>query len=280
MEGISDLHFELSNDDRLNILNLVKNMPKKLTEISKEIGITHQQCLRHLNRLVEALLVVKNSGGYYQLTSFGKIVLQLHISFEFIIKHRNYFLTHTFSKLPQRFVSRSGELSKSTRLSDVMELISENESIIQETEEYLWVIINKRTRSVRPFVARAMERGVHVRSISVKSYVPSLDVKREIIEEDELVVIKGEADGQAEVVDAEEFPVYMYLSEKAMTIAFPLEDGSFDYKGFTSRDSSALKFCKDLFIHYWNESDIIPRNEIVQRHLEYLRKHGIHPKYP
>jgi predicted transcriptional regulator len=105
-------------------------------------------------------------------------------------------------------------------------------------------------------------------------------VKREIVEEDELVVIRGEAEGQAEVVDAEDFHVYMYLSEKAMTIAFPQENGSFDYKGFTSRDPVVLRFCKDLFIHYWDESDVIPRNEIVQRHIEYLNKHGIRPKYP
>ena len=255
-------------------------MPKKLTEISKEIGITHQQCMRHLNRLVETLLIVKNHDGNYQLTSYGGIILQLQPGFDFITRHRDYFVTHALSKLPQRFVYRIGELSNSTRLGDVMELISENESIIKETEEYLWVIINKRTRSVRPYVARAIERGVKIRSISVKSYVPSLDVKREIVEEDELVVIRGEADGRVEVADIEDFPVYMYLSEKAMTIAFPQEDASFDYTGFASRDPEALRFCKDLFTHYWNETNAIPRNEIVQRHKDYLNKHGIHPKYP
>ena len=280
MERLYDLHFELSNEDRLSILNLLKDVPRKLTEISKEIGITHQQCMRHLNRLVKTLLIAKNPDGDYQLTSYGRLVLQLHPGFEFITRHRDYFFKHTLFKLPQQFVSRIGELSNSTRLSDVMELISENESIIKESEEYFWVIINKRTRSVRSFVARAIERGVQVRSISVKSYVPSLDVKREIVEEDELVVIRGEVDGQVEVADADVFPVYMYLSEKAMTISFPQEDGSFDYTGFTSRDPEALGFCKDLFIHYWNESDIISRNEIVQRHIEYLNKHGIHPKYP
>jgi predicted transcriptional regulator len=159
-----------------------------------------------------------------------------------------------------------------------MELISENESTIKEAEEYLWVIINKRTRSVRPFVARAIERGVQVRSISVKSYVPSLDVKRDIVEADELIVIKGEESGLVEVADAEDFPVYMYLTEKAMTLAFPQDDGSFDYTGFTSKDPEALKFCKDLFSYYWQETKIIPRNELVQRHLEYLNKHRLHPK--
>jgi predicted transcriptional regulator len=280
LERLSDLHFELSNEDRLKILVLLRNKPRKLTEISREIGITHQQCMRHLNRLVDNLLIVKNLRGEYKVTSFGRIVLRLHPSFEFIAKHRDYFATHTLSNLPHEFVSRIGELSNSTRLYDVMELISENESIIKEAEKFLWVIINKRTRSVRPFVAKAIERGVQVKSISVKSYVPSLDVKREIVEADEIVVIKGEKSGLVKVADAEDFPVYMYLTEKAMTIAFPQEDGSFDYTGFTSKDQMTLQYCKDLFLYYWKEVEIIPSNKLVERHIEYLNKHGIYPNYP
>lgn len=204
----------------------------------------------------------------------------MHPGYGFLTKYRDYFLTHSVSRLPDEFKARIGELMESTQTPNVMEAISELESIIKDSEEYLWVIINKRTRSVRPIVAKATERGVNIRSISPISYVTSLDVKREIAEEDELAVIRAEATGQAEVVDSEEFDVYLYLSEKSLFISFPLEDGTFDYTGFLSSDPKALKFCKDLFLYFWGISEIIPSTEIVKRHLEYVNMHGVYPEYP
>lgn len=280
MERLGELYFELSNEDRLRILQILERKPLKLTNIAKELGITNQQCIRHLNRLAETGLISKNAEGNYRLTPYGGMIRRLHPGYEFVTKHRDYFISHTLSKLPDEFLARIGALSNSELKLNVMEAISELEAIIKESEEYLWVIINKRTRSVRPFVAEAVERGVRIRSISPRSYVPSLDVKRDIVEGDELTVIKAEAEGRAEVVDAEDFDIYLYLSEKAVLIAFPLEDGTFDYTGFTSSDPWAIKYCHDLFEYFWNRSQIVPRSEIVERHLDYLNKHGIQVKYP
>jgi predicted transcriptional regulator len=280
VETISNLYFELSNEDRLRILQILNDRHEKLTNISKELDITNQQCMRHLNRLSDIRLIEKTTDGYYKLTPYGEIVLKLHPGYGFLTKHRDYFLTHSVSLLPDEFKARIGELMESAQTPNVMEAISELESIIKDSEEYLWVIIDKRTRSVRPIVAKAVERGVNIRSISPISYVTSLDVKREIVEEDELAVIRAEATGRAEVVDSEKFDVYLYLSEKSLFISFPLEDGTFDYTGFLSSDPKALKFCKDLFLYFWGISEIIPSTEIVKRHLEYVNMHGVYPEYP
>ena len=280
VETVSNLYFELSNEDRLRILQILNDRHEKLTNISKEIEISNQQCMRHLNRLSEVQLIEKKNDGYYKVTQYGEIVLKLHEGYGFLTRRREYFLTHSVSQLPDDFKARIGEFSESVQTTNVMEAISELESIVKESEEYLWVIINKRTRSVRPFVARAVERGVSIKSISPISYVPSVDVKRDIVEEDELAVIKAESVGQAEVVDSDVFDVYLYLSEKSLFISFPLEDGAFDYTGFISSNPTALKFCKDLFLYYWGKTKIIPSAEIVKRHLEYVNRHGVYPKYP
>ncbi|MBN2334376.1 ArsR family transcriptional regulator [Candidatus Bathyarchaeota archaeon] len=271
--SVNDLYFELSNEDRLNILHRLQEAPEKLTALSKAVGVTHQQCMRHLNRLVDTGLVAKNGGGCYELTHYGRAVLRLHRGFAFISRHRDYFTSHTVERLPDEFVSRIGELSSGKPTANVMEAISELESIVKESEERLWVIIDKRTRSVRPLVARAVERGVAIRSISPVSYVHSLDVKRDIVEEDEKVVVEAEADGRAVVADADAFDVYLYLTEKSAFISFPLSDGSFDYTGFASSDPAAVRYCTELFEHIWKEANIIPGAEIVERHLEYMRRH-------
>lgn len=275
LERINDLYFELSNEDRLKILFILQDHPEKLTVLSKEIEITHQQCIRHLNRLVDNKLVAKKNDGSYLLTSYGEAILEIHPAFRFLSENREYFLTHSLSRIPSKFITRIGELCGSILILNVMEAISEIESMIKTSSEILWVIINKRTGSVRPFVANATERGVEIRSISLTSYISSLDVKREIVEEDELKIVNAESIGKAIVADETEFDIYLWLTEKAVFISFPLVDGTFDYTGFISSDPISVNYCRDLFLYYWDRANIIQQVEIVERHLNYLRKHGL-----
>ena len=277
LEQVSGLYFELSNPDRLNILQRLKETPEKLTELAEHIETTHQQCLRHLRRLSEMQLVEKNQDGLYIITSYGELILQLTPGLEFITKHRSYFNTHTLSKIPPEFIHRISELGESTQLHNVMEALSLVESIVKNSMDRLDVIINKRTHSLRPYVAEAMRRGVKVNSISITSYVPTFDVKREINIQDELDIINAETSGAAIVADQTDFPIYLYMSEKASFIAFPHQDGSYDYTGFYSQNPRAVKYCRDLFEYYWARTKIIPAAELVDRHMKYLEYFGLKP---
>jgi len=280
MERLCALYFELSNEERLRIMQTLDDGPLNFTGISGKLGLNSQQCSRHLNRMLEADLIAKNPDGLYHLSSFGRLMLKLTQSIEFVSRHRDYFVSHDINRLPRELAVRIGDLAGSRFISNVMVSISEFESIAEEAEDHLWVIINKRTRSVRPFIAQAINRGIGLRSISPTSYVPDLDVKREINEEDELAIIRAEGEGRAVVSDTDRFDVYMWVSEKTALICFPLADGSFDYTGFISKNERAIRFCEDLFEHYWKQVKILSRREVVERHLAYLNHYGVHPRYP
>jgi predicted transcriptional regulator len=270
LEQVSGLYFELSNPDRLKILRSLKETPRRLTELAEDIGITHQQCVRHLKRLSDIHLVERNGDGLYSLTSFGVLVHKLTPGLVFVSNHSEYFTQHSLSHIPSEFISRIGELSQSTLFSNVMEAISEIESIIKHSEEILYVFINKRTHSIRPSVADAVRRGVQIKSISITSYTPNFDVRREVNRKDEEDIIEAERKKTVMVADQTDFPVYIYLSEKAAFLAFPLHDESFDYTGFHSTDPVAVKYCRDLFDYYWSRTKIIPAPELVDRHTKYV----------
>jgi predicted transcriptional regulator len=280
MEHLCSVYFELSNEERLEILKILEVSPQNFTHISEKLSLNNQQCSRHLTRLLEANLIEKKPEGPYQISNYGQILLELSQSIDFATAWKDYFLIHDLSKIPYEFVTRLGDISKSRYTPNVMNSISEFESIISEAEEFLWVIINKRTRSVRPFVARAVERGIHLMSISPTSYIPEIDVKRVISEADEFTIIKAEGEGRAEVADTEQFDVYLWVSEKAAFISFPLNDGTFDYTGFISSDQRAVGYCRDLFNYYWKRVRVIPKVELVERHLKYVHYYGVYPKYP
>jgi predicted transcriptional regulator len=279
MERLCALYFELSNEERLKTMQMLNDQPLSFTGISEGLDINSQQCSRHLTRMLEADLIAKNPDGSYSLSAYGRLMLKLTQSMEFASRYRDYFVSHDLSRLPYEFVARIGDLSDCRFTSNVMVSISEFESIIEEAEDHLWVIINKRTRSVRPFVAQAIRRGISLRSISPTSYVPDLDVKREISEDDELAIVRAEDEGRVMVSDADQFDVYMWASEKTALICFPMNDGSFDYTGFISRNERAIGFCEDLFNHYWRRANVLSRREVVERHLAYLEHYGVHSKY-
>ena len=278
IEQVSELCFELSNPDRLRIMQVIKDAPMKLTDISESIDVTHQQCLRHLKRLVDVLLVERNPDGLYELSSFGELILQLIPSLIFVSQHNEYFSTHSVSHLPSEFVARIGDLSESILLTNVMEALSEIESIVKTADEYIKVIINKRTHSLRPHIADAVRRGVLVKSLSVTSYVPNIDVKREINKKDEHDIIDAEKEGRVMVADQTEFPVYIYMSEKTVFLALPLHDDSFDYTGFFSSSPNAVRFCNNIFEYYWKRTHIIPVPELIDRHNHYIEHYGIKPR--
>ena len=118
--SLSDLYFELSNEDRINILNILSEEPLNLSKLSKRLDITNQECSRHLSRLIEAKLINKTPETQYQISQFGELILRSKGGQSFIFKHRDYFNSHSLSAIPTSFVNRIGELSESQYIGDVM----------------------------------------------------------------------------------------------------------------------------------------------------------------
>jgi predicted transcriptional regulator len=55
-----------------------------------------------------------------------------------------------------------------------------------------------------------------------------------------------------EVRTRSEANIFIAMNEKeAAILAFPMENNLFDYRGFSSTDPLFLKWCRDIFEHYW-----------------------------
>jgi len=123
-ERIEKLYFELASESRLGILREINVAGGKMREIARKLDLTTTETFRQLQRLNEALLVQKQPNGDYTITEYGRFVLQLSSSFEFLYKHRQYFSTHDFRRLPYQFQNRIGELSSASLGTDTMENIN------------------------------------------------------------------------------------------------------------------------------------------------------------
>lgn len=113
-EGIERLFYELASESRLGILLELKEKNWKMNDVARKLNLTTTETFRQLQRLSKALLVQKQPEGTYAITEYGRLVLELSSPIEFVLKHKEYFLTHDVWRLPHQFVKRLSELSQTS----------------------------------------------------------------------------------------------------------------------------------------------------------------------
>jgi len=237
------LLFELSSSERISVMLEIQKQRLKLSHISKKLDMTVTEASRHLQRLSEAKLVEKEVEGSYKLTPFGELTLSLLSGFDFISKHRDYFITHTIAHLPHEFISRIGNLMNCTFTDDVMVAFHRTENLIQEAQEYVWILSDQILMSTLPFLEKAVKRGVEFRLILPEDMIPPPGFKP-------IPPIRLIERRTLKSVD-----VIITVSEKKEArVAFPTIDERMDYVGFGSTDESSHKWCRDLFLYYWERA--------------------------
>ena len=246
---LCDLFFEFSNEDRLRIVRALHTESLTVTALSKELDLTTQETSRHLSRLGEIGLTVKNPDGSHSLTGYGELSLEQMTGFKFISTHKEYFHNHDLSLLPSEFVSRIGELETSRYVDDVMVIFHLIDQLIRDAEEYVWRITDRYIITIIPAWNEALERGIKGRLLEPSDIVipPEFD-RGPVIRE---AVLKQ----SFQIHNIEQVPLFMSLSEKQVAgICFPSHDGRIDYRGFVSDDPKVLKWAKDLYQHLWEQS--------------------------
>ncbi len=95
---------------------------------------------KHLMRLRDAKLIEKDSDGFFSLTAFGKIIVNLLPSINFLAQNREYFLSHDISSLPLEFIERLGGLQEGEHGEKVGSILTHKQQVVQDAEEYIWMM--------------------------------------------------------------------------------------------------------------------------------------------
>ncbi|MDH5792482.1 MAG: DUF1724 domain-containing protein [Candidatus Bathyarchaeota archaeon] len=256
MENLCDLLFEVSNEDRLTILRKLSEESMNVTGLAKELSLTTQESSRHLSRLSDIGLARKNPEGLYLLTPYGELILNLLPGLEFVSEHSKYFSNHSHEHLPPHLLSRMGELEENVYLDDAVVALYSIEKMVPRAEEYIWSVNFPVPLSVFPLLREAFERGVRVRMIGPKGFVVHPVVRGSLHEEDREAILRARASKLLEERFVEQMDVLLWMSEREVAvIALPKPDGAFDSLGFASTDEMTHKWCRDLFLHYWQKAE-------------------------
>lgn len=252
-----NLLFELSNEDRLNILLHLREKPQRLSQVARQLNFTRQETSRNFGRLTNAQLIRKESDELYHLTAYGGQVLKLLPSFEFLTTHVDYFTNHTLSRLPHEFFARIGDLVHCTYMDDVLTTLYRSRSLMRQSKRYLNILSNQYMMSAIPLIIDALERKVRVRVI-----LPyDLPLPPGYFEQDSVQIFlkmyqPAKKAGLYEFRRLKRVDTCIIVSDpQGGRIFFPTLHGDFDYKGFTVVDERAHLFCMDLFSYYWNKAE-------------------------
>ena len=106
---VYDLLFEISNENRHEILLNLKEKPKRITDLTREIELTRPEAGRHVSRLCQVGLIKRDTDGFYNLTQFGEIILLLLKEYNFLTQHTDYINSHNFTKIPIEYLEQIGD---------------------------------------------------------------------------------------------------------------------------------------------------------------------------
>jgi predicted transcriptional regulator len=240
MEDLCDLLFEFSSPERMRIMKSLLAERLKLSQVSKKLDMTVTEASRHLQRLSDIQLIEKDMDGAFNPTPYGKATDKLLSSLDLISKNRQYFLEHDVLRLPEEFISRINELSLATLNTDIVRVLAHVDVMFQEAEEYIWVMSYAHSLpSTIPIVEERLQNGVILQRIFPEDIIPPIG---------EAETIPGPCRTLSEV------EVRIMLTEKEAMCSLPSIDGRKDYASFVGKDPRFHKWCRDLYLHYWDKA--------------------------
>jgi len=250
-----DLMFEVSNEDRVRILNELSAEHCTYSELSRRLNITTQEVSRHVQRLTENGLTARSSDGLLALTPFGELLLRQLATLRFTSRHRGYFTDHSISGLPDKFLARMGELEGCSPVEDVMVAVHRVQRLIEEAEEYILNINMRYFSSGFDAIKAAFDRdvkGYFLHGSTLRLPDEMWGDRRRVFPEGYIERKKGAGIYLERLLDV---PMILYMSERDVALlCFPTVDGGFDFRGFTSGGQEAHEWCRELFHLYWERA--------------------------
>ncbi len=236
--GLEKLFFELASESRLSILRELQKENLKMQEIARRLDVTPTEAFRQLERLSTASLVQRQPDGTFALAEYGKLVLQISTSLDFISKHKEYFLTHNLMRLPSQFVNRLGELEGADFEGDTIHNLNVGAQAFTEAKQYAWGIgegtIPGNMSSV---MNEHIQRGMQVKMLISQERLP-------------LSASLPQTPKNVELRGLSELPAIVVLTENVAGICFYQIGGKVDYAGFFGRTPAFHDWVKDLFLYY------------------------------
>ena len=240
--SLDELLFELSNDERLEILATLNDSKLNVTSISKKLGHRIQQTSRHLSRLGNVGLVEKNVDGNFMLTEYGRLIMSFVQVLDFISNHREYFSNRKVQEIPLNIISTIRSLAPSRLASNPNEFLGFIGKNIKKSSNYIHLQIDQYPYNAIDELISSSKRGVQIRILQTSNILGP---------EIAFPFNTNVSSSPVKLRKTSQDDTYLYVSDAGCAICFKV-GSEHDYRGFISENQDSIDWCNSLFEYNWN----------------------------
>jgi len=251
-DGVGSLFFELAGDLRLSMLRKLSQKNYRLSQLSSELEATMQEAHRNMTRLVDSGLIAKDKEGNLVLTSYGRTIVTIIPSYEFLYRNREFFIDHSLDHLPPKFIQRMGAFKSCEIVHGVMAILQRWKNLYSESEKYIMEIMAQVPLDLIETVSSRVESGVKFSYIfAINSVVPKGRTQLLLKVGWRNFISKGLVERRM----LPEVRVMTIFNEKQACVLFPNRKGEPDLNiMFCGEDKEFLEWCADFFDYQWEKA--------------------------
>lgn len=259
-EGVGSLFFELAGDLRLSMLTRLAARDMRLSQLSSELGATMQEAHRNMTRLIEAGLVSKGREGELVLTAYGRTVVSLVPTYDFLYRNKEFFIDHSLGDLPAKFVQRLGAFSGCEVVHGVMAILQRWKELYSDSDKFVKEIMAQVPLDLIETITGRVEKGVKFSYIfAANAVVPK--GRTQLLQKVgwRNFISKG-------LVERRMMPdvkVMAIFNEKQGCVMFPNQKGEPDLNVmFFGQSREFLEWCSDFFDHQWQAAGTFDESKL------------------
>lgn len=251
-DGVGSLFFELAGGLRLSMLTRLSQKNYRLSHLASELEATMQEVHRNMTRLIDSGLVAKDKEGELVLTAYGRTIVTIIPSYDFLYRNRDFFLNHSLGNLPPKFIQRMGAFQSCEIVHGVMAILQRWKNLYSESEKYIREIMAQVPLDLIETLSSRVESGVKFSYIFASNAV----VPKGRIQLLQKVGWRNFiSKGLVERRMLPEVNVMTIFNEKHGCVLFPNMKGEPDLNTmFYGEDNKFLEWCADLFNHQWEKA--------------------------
>ena len=254
IEKIAGNFLEVASEQRLNILICLNEEKITISKMAKKLEATVPEVHRNFTRLTKAGLILKNSDGYFELTTLGKTLIAQIPAISFVSKNEKYFKNHNLDMLQNKFILTVGSLSNSEILSGFVKVSEKWKEIYNDAEKYIFNILVEASYSpeMMKIIEKKLNNKVTINSIFSDSAIVTSERKSSI---SKINVSKFIEDGNLVRKMKRGVKIALIMNEKTAGICFPTKNQEEDLsKMIYSSDPKFHEWCYDYFKSEWENS--------------------------
>ena len=211
-KAMHDLFFEASHEDRYAILQVLQKNAMRITDIAKELDINNPEARRHVSRLSDVGLIHRDVEGLYHLSPYGEACITLFSEFDFLSTNREYFGSHSLSRIPVKFIKCVGELLETKSLVNAIDFFRYTENLFRESKDHVWLLVEQFPMNSISSIIESIGRGVKYRIIEPRDRVLDPDIDA-LSSEESQALSRTRGIPLVEQRMVEEVPMCMFISD-------------------------------------------------------------------